>query len=92
MYSRGSTDIMYYTYYDIRKNEGELKAYDGNETKSIKEAVYDFIKLEDGSILYLCDYDSEEQKGKLKLYKDGENKDIDEEVTAILKSPNRFRY
>jgi hypothetical protein len=92
MYSRGSTDIMYYTYYDIRKNEGELKAYDGNETKSIKEAVYDFIKLEDGSILYLCDYDSEEQKGKLKLYKDGENKDIDEEVTAILKSPYRFRY
>lgn len=45
-----------------------------------------------GSILYLCDYDSEEQKGKLKLYKDGENKDIDEEVTAILKSPYRFRY
>ena len=44
------------------------------------------------SILYLCDYDSEEQKGILKLYKDGENKDIDEEVTAILKSPYRFRY
>ena len=92
IHNRSDTDIFYYTYYDIRKSEGELKVYDGSETKSIKEAVYDFVKLDDGSILCLCDYDNEEHKGTLKLYKDGESKDIDDEVSLIIRSPYRFRY
>ena len=83
----GSKDILYYyTYYDIDKSEGELKVYDGNQPKSVKEAVHDFVKLEDDSVLYLRDYNNDKHKGTLSLYKDGESKDIDEEVMMIIKN------
>lgn len=83
----GSKDILYYyTYYDITKSEGELKVYDGNQPKSVKEAVHDFVKLEDDSVLYLRDYNNDKHKGTLSLYKDGESKDIDEEVMMIIKN------
>ena len=76
--------VLYFTDYNLDKNQGTLKMYENKKKTKIADDVYEFNITDKGDIVYLYDYSTKNFTGSLYLYNNGKPKKVDDDVIGLL--------
>ena len=75
---------VYFTDWDEDTQSGTLNIYDGKNSVTIADDVYDLSGTPDGKLLYLYDYSLKNCTGELYQWSNGRSTKIDDDVVAII--------
>ena len=74
--------VVYLTDWDLNKEKGTLRIYDGKETQVIAEDVHSFVCTKDG-IAYLGEYSARRCAGDLYYFNGRKSVPVDQDVTQL---------
>lgn len=83
-YNKDTKEIIFYTDYDLKDNEGTLNVYKDSKVSQIAKAVSSYEVIDDNSIIYLCDFSQNTNTGSLYRFKDSKSTHLDDGVEFIM--------
>lgn len=80
--------VVYLTDWDIEKECGVLKVYQGKEAVKVADEVHSYAVIPDGRVVYLYDYNTRYYSGELHEWSNGETRKIDDDVAYLCSISN----